>query len=40
LMQHFPVDVAVGACIGFASSALIYYFMLFKPQATDAKSAA
>jgi membrane-associated phospholipid phosphatase len=40
LMQHFPVDVAVGACIGFASSALIYYFMLLKPQAADAKSAA
>jgi membrane-associated phospholipid phosphatase len=40
LMQHFPVDVAVGACIGFASSAFIYYFMLLKPQAADAKSAA
>jgi membrane-associated phospholipid phosphatase len=40
LMQHFPVDIAVGACIGFASSALVYYFMLIKPQATDAKSAA
>jgi membrane-associated phospholipid phosphatase len=36
LMEHFPVDVAVGACIGFVSSALVYYFMLFKSQVADA----
>lgn len=30
LMQHFPIDVAIGAGIGFLSSALVYYFMLYK----------
>jgi membrane-associated phospholipid phosphatase len=33
LMQHFPIDVAVGAGIGFLSSALVYYFMLYKSHA-------
>ncbi len=36
LMQHFPIDIAVGATIGFLSSALIYYFMIYKPHAHHA----
>ena len=39
-MQHFPVDIAVGASIGFASSALVYYFMLIKPQEKKKKNVA
>jgi membrane-associated phospholipid phosphatase len=37
LMQHFPIDVTFGAGIGFLSSALVYYFMLYKPNKNDVK---
>lgn len=40
LMQHFPVDIAVGAFIGFSSSALVYYYMIYKPHANHVKDAA
>jgi membrane-associated phospholipid phosphatase len=36
LMQHFPIDVTVGAGIGFLSSALVYYLMIYKPHAHHA----
>lgn len=39
LMQHFPVDITVGACIGFSSSVLVYYFMIYKPHANHVKHA-
>jgi membrane-associated phospholipid phosphatase len=39
LMQHFPIDISVGACIGFFSSALVYYFMIYKPHANHVKHA-
>ncbi|MHA8065400.1 phosphatase PAP2 family protein [Aquirufa sp. ROCK2-A2] len=29
LFQHFPVDTALGAFIGFMSAFLVYYFLLF-----------
>jgi|LakMenE01Jun11ns_1017448.scaffolds.fasta_scaffold9906544_2 membrane-associated phospholipid phosphatase len=37
LMQHFPIDVTFGAGIGFLSSALVYYFMLYKSNENDVK---
>jgi membrane-associated phospholipid phosphatase len=37
LMQHFPIDVAVGACVGFLSSYFVYYFLLLKPRIHDLK---
>jgi membrane-associated phospholipid phosphatase len=37
LMQHFPIDVTFGAGIGFLSSALVYYLMLYKPNKNDVK---
>ncbi len=40
LMQHFPVDIAVGAFIGFSSSALVYYYLIYKPHAFHVKDAA
>lgn len=30
LFQHFPIDTVIGALIGFSSSWVIYYFMIFK----------
>jgi membrane-associated phospholipid phosphatase len=36
-MQHFPIDVTFGAGIGFLSSALVYYFMLYKSNENDVK---
>lgn len=40
LMQHFPIDVTFGAGIGFLSSALVYYFMLYKPNENNVKHTA
>jgi membrane-associated phospholipid phosphatase len=35
LFQHFPVDTALGALIGFSSSLFVYYYLLFSKKIND-----
>ena len=35
LFQHFPVDTAVGAFVGTATSLIVYYFYFLKSQSDD-----